>query len=454
MLRSAAPADSSAARRRSRARSVAARSNSPSSADRRGRLRAEGAGARPEPVRRRAVHLRGRHRGRARRRDRRHQPDRAEPAALLRARLAGREGRATRSSGSGCRRSCSRRRRSRWSGWSGGAPSAATPRCSAPAVFAIAPFAVYYGSEARAYSALTCLALASTYALLRALDGNSRWWWAAFAAATAAVMYTHYTGVFVLLAQTGVGAVVPPRPLAGDRHLRRRRGGLLPAVAAVHPRERARRHHQGRLPAHPAELRARAGPALPGPPVRGDRPGAGRAGLALVLAGRGGGRGVRARPVPARPAAAASRVVLLIALAVASSIGTVLADWAGQPIYLPRNLIASLPALCLLVALLVRAAPRPAALASAALLARRTGDRRPPGRAGGELTPGVQGGGPLGRRPRPARAIPSPRYPASARAGSCATRSASTSRGPIPCSPSTRRARRRWPPRAAADGCS
>ena len=76
------------------------------------------------------------------------------------------------------------------------------PALLGTALYALAPFAVYYGSEARAYSALTFLALASTYALLRGLEVDSgRRWWVLYAAASAGVMYTHYTGLFVLVAQ-------------------------------------------------------------------------------------------------------------------------------------------------------------------------------------------------------------------------------------------------------------
>jgi hypothetical protein len=62
-------------------------------------------------------------------------------------------------------------------------------------------------------------------------------------------------------------------------------------------------------------------------------------------------------------------IALIVVLAVSSSIGAVLADWAGQPIYLPRNLIASLPPLCLALAALATRAPRPAAIAAGALIA-------------------------------------------------------------------------------------
>ena len=238
-------------------------------------------------------------------------------------------------------------------------------------LFALAPFAVYYGSEARAYSTLAFMALASTYALLRALDGGSRRWWVAFAAATAAVMYTHYTGAFVLFAQTAwalwyhrdswrpIAASIAAAAIAYLPWLPFIRENvpvdIIDLVFPLTPRNFVR--GQARL--------------FPGHPYAGIDQVPGKLGLALVLLGVAVAAAAvvyvpaRSRRIPAP----GPRVVLLIVLALASTIGTVLSDWAGQPIYLPRNLISSLPALCLVIAALVARAPRPAGLAAGALLA-------------------------------------------------------------------------------------
>jgi len=66
---------------------------------------------------------------------------------------------------------------------------------------AITPFALYYGWNARAYAGLAFLSGASTLCLLMALKSNRKLWWLAYGAAVAGVLYTHYTGVFVLLVQ-------------------------------------------------------------------------------------------------------------------------------------------------------------------------------------------------------------------------------------------------------------
>ena len=95
---------------------------------------------------------------------------------------------------------------------------------------ALSPLYVYYAQEARMYTQLTFLGLLAGYALLRAtmddtctdlrwsqartMDQTGRWnshrlssivyrpvrWWFLFVIASAALLYTHYFGVFLLLA--------------------------------------------------------------------------------------------------------------------------------------------------------------------------------------------------------------------------------------------------------------
>jgi 4-amino-4-deoxy-L-arabinose transferase-like glycosyltransferase len=246
------------------------------------------------------------------------------------------------------------------------------PALLGTALYALAPFAVYYGSEARAYSALTFLAVASTYALLRALEeGGGRRWWALYAAASAGVMYTHYTGLFVLVAQAawalwfhrdrwrplavscGAAALayVPWLPFIRENVP----VDIIKLVFPLTPRNFVR--GQARL--------------FPGHPYAGIDQVPGKVGLAMVLLGVAGAAALAIAPLVrarVRPALSPG-VVLAVALAVSSSIGAVLADWAGQPIYLPRNLIASLPPLCLALGALVVRLPRPAAVATGALIA-------------------------------------------------------------------------------------
>jgi mannosyltransferase len=69
----------------------------------------------------------------------------------------------------------------------------------------IAPLYVYYSQEARMYTMLTCLGALAGYCLLRAMKGGrsgrrSYAWWVAFVLSAVTVLYTHYFGLFLLLA--------------------------------------------------------------------------------------------------------------------------------------------------------------------------------------------------------------------------------------------------------------
>jgi hypothetical protein len=66
---------------------------------------------------------------------------------------------------------------------------------------ALSPYLVFYSTEARAYALVMLLALASTYCLLVATESGGTRWWIGYAATSCAAMYTHYTVVFVLVAQ-------------------------------------------------------------------------------------------------------------------------------------------------------------------------------------------------------------------------------------------------------------
>lgn len=71
----------------------------------------------------------------------------------------------------------------------------------AAALVALSPFALFYSTEARAYSLAMMLSAASALLLLRALERRSAAAWAAYGAVVCAAMYTHYTLVFVIAVQ-------------------------------------------------------------------------------------------------------------------------------------------------------------------------------------------------------------------------------------------------------------
>jgi 4-amino-4-deoxy-L-arabinose transferase-like glycosyltransferase len=71
------------------------------------------------------------------------------------------------------------------------------------AFVALAPPAVYYSAEGRPYATLMFATVVSVLLLLTALERETTPWWVAYGLSLAAVVYTHYTGVFVVAAQVG-----------------------------------------------------------------------------------------------------------------------------------------------------------------------------------------------------------------------------------------------------------
>lgn len=68
-------------------------------------------------------------------------------------------------------------------------------------IFALAPFDIFYSTEGRAYATIAFLSVASTLALLRMLEDDRGRRVVVFVLATLALLYTHYTAVFVVAAQ-------------------------------------------------------------------------------------------------------------------------------------------------------------------------------------------------------------------------------------------------------------
>jgi Dolichyl-phosphate-mannose-protein mannosyltransferase len=72
---------------------------------------------------------------------------------------------------------------------------------TAAALFAVLPFAVFYGSEARAYGLVLLLIPLSTLGLLKGLKAEGIGWWVVYGLASAAAIYSHYTAGVALAAQ-------------------------------------------------------------------------------------------------------------------------------------------------------------------------------------------------------------------------------------------------------------
>jgi 4-amino-4-deoxy-L-arabinose transferase-like glycosyltransferase len=73
-------------------------------------------------------------------------------------------------------------------------------------LFTIAPLHLYYSQEARTYALLVFLAVASTDAMLSLLRQKSRRAWLLYVASAGAMLYAHYHGFYVLLAQAAFAA--------------------------------------------------------------------------------------------------------------------------------------------------------------------------------------------------------------------------------------------------------
>jgi uncharacterized membrane protein len=69
------------------------------------------------------------------------------------------------------------------------------------AAFAFSPYALFFSVQARSFATAAFFTVLSTYALVRAARSDDRRWWALYAVAAAAAMYSHYTVVFVLVTQ-------------------------------------------------------------------------------------------------------------------------------------------------------------------------------------------------------------------------------------------------------------
>jgi hypothetical protein len=246
-----------------------------------------------------------------------------------------------------------------------------TAALAGAALMALAPFAVFYSAEARAYTLATFFACASTLVLLIALERRGRGWWVFFAALVAAAMYSHYAVAFLLAAQLAwalwahrdavrplllahAGAALAFAPwipeIQDDRD-----SGFQTAIENVWPftLEFFGKTLVTFFAGHPAvglrSVPGDAGLVLLGVAVV--------AAVAGALAAR---ERLRRRPEP--------RLLLIVAVALATPVGAALYSLVAPSIYVPRTLLVSLPALCLVLGAVAVWLPRPYALAFVAAL--------------------------------------------------------------------------------------
>ena len=225
------------------------------------------------------------------------------------------------------------------------------------AVVAVAPYGVMYGVEGRASSLLALLSCLSTLALLHALDRGGVWRWVGFGALTAAILYTHYTGVFVVVAQ---GAWALWRHRAEWRAIALSYAGValvyLPWIPSffVQRRDSAAVRIDAAYALTPENIATGVLKVVPGHPFFDlpDLPGRFSVAVFIVAVLAAVVVAVVRSDIrrPSRP------VELLAVIALASPVAAVLYSLGPESVYLPRNLISSWPAAVLLLGLaLIRA---------------------------------------------------------------------------------------------------
>jgi mannosyltransferase len=229
----------------------------------------------------------------------------------------------------------------------------------------LSPFLVWYSNEARAYALLAFLVVASTWALLWALERGGFWRWALLTVLVAAALLTHYTALFVVVAQA----------LWALWTARERLAPLLGALAAAAlivaawlpfaPGDNGAIAFLVKLT--PDTVAREALRAVGGQPYVkvGDLPGT----LGWLALGLAAALALAGAAFAVRGGRADRRLLLVAVLALVTPVGLIVYSLFKPNIYVGRNLIASLPYLYLLGGALLVALPRPMAIAGVALSA-------------------------------------------------------------------------------------
>lgn len=235
----------------------------------------------------------------------------------------------------------------------------------AAAIVTLSPFALFYSVEARAYALVMVLTTAATASLIIALRRGGRWW-AVFALVAAAAMYTHYTAIFPLLAQSAWSLVAFPRKrrplllsmgavalafLAWTPWLEGRALGLIAAFYPLTPANVVKAPVIAVFGSPQASLSAIPGwfaLALAGAA-------AAVAATALIASPR---RQAAVGVSAALPGRVPGALWLILALAASTPMGLLLYGAVGDDLYNPRNLSASIPGMVLLISAVVTSTPR------------------------------------------------------------------------------------------------
>jgi mannosyltransferase len=228
----------------------------------------------------------------------------------------------------------------------------------AAGIIALAPFAVYYGIEARPYATMAFFVAASTLALLEAVASRSRLWWTLYCLSAAAAAYTHYTSVFVLAVQA-VWSLWACRdrfrqPVAANiaiaillvPWLPHVRGKLLGVIGSLYPLgvRRVVTDLLRPIPGHPAAPLSVI-PTVPGL-------------IAFAVCVIGGLGALWQRSRARTDGRSSSELALIVALTAATPIGLLLYSLLVTDLWLPRGLSASMPAAAVLIGAALAAMPR------------------------------------------------------------------------------------------------
>lgn len=244
------------------------------------------------------------------------------------------------------------------------------------AMLALSPFSLYYGIEARPYATMAFFVVLSTWALLHATQTGDWRWWLLYSLAAACAAYSHYTAVFVLVAQGGwslwaswasrdrmrepllAGALAALLYLPWLAHVR---GKSLQVIGFLHP-----------LTAH--NVLIDLGRLVPGYPDAAlssvpTLPVLSAFGACVVASGMWWLRGALARPVSLRGRVTRERTrALIVLMAAATPVGLLLYSLLGTDIWLARGMYESVPYACLIVAAIIMGLPRRPRAAAAAIV--------------------------------------------------------------------------------------
>jgi hypothetical protein len=241
-----------------------------------------------------------------------------------------------------------------------------TAAAAGAALLALSPFAVHYSTDARPYATLMFFCLASTLALLMAVDTRRAGWWVLYAVSACAVLYTHYFGAFVLLAQAGWTIWVARDQ--GRAVLLSYIGiavGYLPWVPSLLDQPHTTSDYAGLVPLSLDWLGDQLVMFFPGDGfnLAGALPGS----AALVVTGvtiavlLGA---VARRSWPPSSGTPSRGLILLVLIVLATPIGLLLFSAPGDNVALARYLGPTLPAFLLLLSALLVRVPRPLGVAA------------------------------------------------------------------------------------------